>query len=393
MMRLFSKKKQGVQPPHVLLSQQAAHTHFAESYRTLRANIHLAGLELNVRSLLITSAGPGEGKTSVSANLGWTTARQGKSVVLVDCDLRRPCLSTTVDSSGSIGVTGLTSDILGSDINDSGRDKQCGLPDLLTLIELQRRTGKLLVRDHSESVELYFLHGKAVDLAWPTSPPHLSLAALLNKEQIGGVINAVAWTDDTKLKAALNVHVAEALQRLNAMSAPAFLFTELSATQVGAGDGVELAALPQQIVRTVFRKNELPYLDRCIRQAAVQADEYLYVLPSGAIPPNPSELSGSARLHFLLSRLKHLYDLVIVDTPPVLPVSDALLLSSHVDGVIVTVKTGFMNRMMIGKAIDQLRDAKANLLGVVLNQVDTKREGYYHYYHKYSSDYYGERSK
>lgn len=67
-----------------------------------------------------------------------------------------------------------------------------------------------------------------------------------------------------------------------------------------------------------------------------------------------------------------------------------LLLAPYADGVVMAVKTGYMNRIMIGKAIEQLRDAKANLLGLVLNQVDTKREGYYHYY---TSGYYGEQSR
>ncbi|GAH48856.1 unnamed protein product, partial [marine sediment metagenome] len=68
-----------------------------------------------------------------------------------------------------------------------------------------------------------------------------------------------------------------------------------------------------------------------------------------------------------------------------------LLLAPHVDGVVLMVKAGKINREMVEKAIEQLRMAKANLLGVVLSQVDVKREGYYKYYHKYSSTYYGEK--
>ena len=188
------------------------------------------------------------------------------------------------------------------------------------------------------------------------------------------------------------LHVAEVLRQLSAMQNPSFQFTALPEQQLDARAAV-LAELPQQIARTVFSRNELPYIDTCIRQAIVQADEGLAILPLGPIPPNPSELASSARLLFLLSRLKHLYDFVIIDTPPVLPVSDALLLAPHADGIIMTARAGWLNRALIGKALEQLREANANVLGLVLNQVDIKREGYYHYHQKYASGYYGVRHK
>jgi Mrp family chromosome partitioning ATPase len=410
---LFSRKKESVRAPQNLLGEQTVHTHFAEAYRTLRTNVHFASVDQSVSSLMITSAGPGEGKTSVSANLGWTLARQSKSVVLVDCDLRRPCLSKTVDSSSSIGLIGLTADILGSSINESIASKGCALPDLLTLIDLQKKTGKLLVRDAAEAFELFFLKGRIADLAWLTCPQHLEPPLLLHREgflnkeqlalavkqqddagrQLGGMISGMGFADRKKLRSALALHAAEALQRLTAMTAPAFQFTELPAQHISV-EAAELADLPQQTARMVFSRNELPYIDSCIRQAVVQADEHLFVLPAGPIPPNPSEMAGSLRLHFILSRLKQLYDFLIIDTPPVLPVSDALLLAPHADGVVLTVKTGFMHRNIISKAVEQLRDAKANLLGLVLNQVDSKRDSYYHSsYHKYASSYYGEQGR
>ncbi len=411
-MVFFSKKQQGTFAPQTLLGEKIVHSHFAEAYRTLRTNIQFVGVDQSVSSILITSACPGEGKTSVAANLGWTLARQGKSVVLVDCDLRRPCLSKTVDSSFSIGLSGLLVDVLGISIDDSIKNNNCSLPDLLTLIDLQKRTGKLLVRDAAEAVELFFLNGKAVDLAWLTCPKHLELPLLvhqegfLNKEQLtlavkqqddagkrlSSMISGLGFADKKSLKGSLALYIAAALQQINIISAPVFLFTDLSVQQISAGIA-DFVDLPQQIARIVFSRNELSYIDSCIRQAIVQADEQLVVLPSGSVPPNPSEMAGSLRLHFILSRLKHFYDFMIIDTPPVLPVSDALLLVPHADGVLLTVKTGWMNRDLIGKAIEQLRDVNANLLGVVLNQVDIKRESYYNSYHKYASSYYGEYDK
>ena len=117
----------------------------------------------------------------------------------------------------------------------------------------------------------------------------------------------------------------------------------------------------------------------------------LFLLPGGKLPPNPSELLASERMSFLLSNLKKKFDVLIIDSPPILPASDALLLSPNMDGAALMVKAGNMNREMVRKAVEQLRMAKVNLLGFILSQVDIKREGYYKHYHKYYSTYYGEK--
>jgi len=95
-------------------------------------------------------------------------------------------------------------------------------------------------------------------------------------------------------------------------------------------------------------------------------------------------------MSFLLSYLNRHFDRLVIDSSPVLPASDAVLIAPRTDGVVLMVKAGQVNRELIKKAVDQIRMTKANLVGVVLNQVDVKREGYYKYYHKYYSEYYGE---
>ena len=119
----------------------------------------------------------------------------------------------------------------------------------------------------------------------------------------------------------------------------------------------------------------------------------LYVLPSGLQPPNPTELLHSDRLAFLLSYLNRRFDRVVLDTPPILPASDALVLAPHTDGVLFTIKVGHINRKAAFKALEQLRMAEANVLGVVLSQADFDRDAYYRYYKKYYTDYYGEETQ
>ena len=77
---------------------------------------------------------------------------------------------------------------------------------------------------------------------------------------------------------------------------------------------------------------------------------------------------------------------------PILPASDALLVAPQTDGVVLVTKAGLMNRELVKNAVESLNAAHSNVLGIVLNQVDVKREGYYKYYHKYYSSYYGEKT-
>ena len=90
----------------------------------------------------------------------------------------------------------------------------------------------------------------------------------------------------------------------------------------------------------------------------------------------------------MLSDLKERFEVLIIDTPPVLLASDTLLLAAQTDGVVLVIKAGLMKREIIKSAVEQLRMARVNLLGVALSQVDIKKEGYYKYHRKLYSKYY-----
>lgn len=111
----------------------------------------------------------------------------------------------------------------------------------------------------------------------------------------------------------------------------------------------------------------------------------LTVLPSGGIPPNPSELLGSRRMAELISTLRRGYDTIIVDAPPVLPVTDAAVVSAHVDGLVLVVRYGKATRSQVSTAVRSLRTVDARLLGTVLNGAPRGgQEGY----DAYGSAYY-----
>jgi hypothetical protein len=134
---------------------------------------------------------------------------------------------------------------------------------------------------------------------------------------------------------------------------------------------------------------DVPVIRARVRKAVRRISENLYLIPSGKLPPNPSEILGSGRMRFLLQFVQREFDVVLIDSPPLLATSDALLLVSQADGVVLVVKSGQVNRELVQKAVEQLRVARANLLGVVLNEVEVKKTGYYRYYHKYYTHYYG----
>jgi exopolysaccharide transport family protein len=115
---------------------------------------------------------------------------------------------------------------------------------------------------------------------------------------------------------------------------------------------------------------------------------FLDMIPCGPIPPNPSEILGSPRMAKLLELLRKSYTRVIIDTPPLTAVTDALVIGRLVDGAVVVVRAGATPREIVRNGLTQLKAVSSPILGVVLNGVDMDRDGYYYYQYYYY--YYGE---
>ncbi|WP_345578990.1 CpsD/CapB family tyrosine-protein kinase [Tessaracoccus lubricantis] len=111
------------------------------------------------------------------------------------------------------------------------------------------------------------------------------------------------------------------------------------------------------------------------------APGYLSVLPAGTIPPNPSELLGSEAMGHLLSTVERQYDYVLLDAPPLLPVTDAVVLAAEAGGAVVVSRSGTVRRQQLAAALDVLESADATLLGVVLNDVPASHSDTYGYYY------------
>lgn len=112
--------------------------------------------------------------------------------------------------------------------------------------------------------------------------------------------------------------------------------------------------------------------------------DQLYVLTSGSVPPNPSELLGSEEMRALLRRLESSFDVVIIDAPPLLPVTDAAVLSQHVGGVVLVVGVQKVKQQDLQRSISALNMVGSSVLGVVLNRLAAKGQNSY-YYNQYGS--------
>ena len=117
----------------------------------------------------------------------------------------------------------------------------------------------------------------------------------------------------------------------------------------------------------------------------------LFLLPAGTPPPNPAELLASAEMKDVLVRLREQYDHIVIDTPPTLSVTDAVVMSTGADRVILVIRSGQTTKQALRRARDLLMQVNARVCGVLLNAVDLNSPDYYYYYEyqgKYGQRYY-----
>jgi capsular exopolysaccharide synthesis family protein len=226
-------------PAGLPITQDQPRSPVSESFRALRTNITYAAIDTPMRTIMITSATPQDGKTTVTSNLGVVFAQGGKKAVVIDGDMRRP-----------------------QEDNRFGLENKSGLSELFVT----------------------------------------------------------------------------SVDKMNG-----------SAQKTGV--------------------------------------EGLMVITSGKIPPNPAELMASKKMLQIIERLNTEYDLVLVDTPPVLSVTDAAALAPGVDGVILVAKPGVTKLSAFKQTLEQLQAVGARILGVVLNEVEPKSRKYGYYYHRYYNKY------
>ena len=416
-MKLFNKRKKQKADLELrrkkLLTDFSMGSRYAEAYRNLRTNLYFTAMERNLRSVVVTSSIPAEGKTNTAINLAITIAQTGKKTLLVDGDLRKPLLTEMYDRKRLPGFTDLVSEALGKEIS-SGDLAEYSIGDTLKFMKYQKRTGRLMVTSSEHQITFYIINGRVSDILWNNCPPARKLAVQLVAQQkitqedadiamahqkkthqrLGDIFYTMGFVAKPDLEKILGMNALESLRVASLMTQGAFEFTPLSEQDVKAAVTPNLDF--EKLYRDFFGQGqELIYINKAIDNAVYATDtENIFVLPSGKTPPNPAEVIGSDKAEFLMGVLKQRYDFVVVDTPPVLPASDALLMAPRTDGVILVVRSGHTNKKIIKEVTDKFRTAKLPILGVLLNRVDVKKGGYYYkYYQKYYAAYYGNESR
>jgi Mrp family chromosome partitioning ATPase len=381
-----------------LLSNFSLKSRYAEAYRTLRTNVYFAAMDNELNSLVVTSSVKGEGKSTTVANLAYTIAQTGKSVLMVDADLRRPGLSTRYGQAKNVGLSNLVVDVLGKRIN-GGKVADYGLNDLIKLNGLQQRSCVLEISEAGNQVDLYFLKGDLVDVYWRNRPADKKLANVLVAEnlltaadaelalghqkrsprRLGAILLSLRLMEAKDLYRMLSLQVLEAFRVAAEMTAATFTVRSAGHDEIAPADPE--AAGFNNLTKELLTDQGSSYLRDTIAAHIVETDQdNLFLLPCGSLPPDPAELIGSARTSYLIKYLKTRYDVVIFDSVPIIPASDALLLAPQVDGVILVVLVGKTSRRLVRDAAHQLKNAHGKVLGVLLNKAEMNTGSYYQYY-------------
>src|SRR5665647_1222391 len=172
--------------------------------------------------------------------------------------------------------------------------------------------------------------------------------------------------------------------------------SNLAVVMAQAGNRVVLvdADLRKPVLHQIFEVDNRQGLTNCLlKEVEVESVlhnglvDNLYVMTSGPIPPNPAEILNSSRTGQVLKQLLDNYDYVFIDAPPVLAVTDASILSTLVDGVVLVINSATTRTDLAREATEQFKKANARVIGVVLNQVKMDSNDYkYYYYHAHSGD-------
>jgi capsular exopolysaccharide synthesis family protein len=361
-----------------------------------------------IRSILVTSTVEQEGKTNVAANLGYTIAQTDRRVLVMDCDLRRPYLSPLLVDTGGRGVSELMTEVFGIHLN-RGSLEDYSVGDLILLARLQKRSARMDLENDKTQAVILFENGKMADIYWKNRPSSKRLASILVREnlltekqaglalshqkksvhQLGYILQTMGLVSRKDLSKVLSVQMIEAIREICNMESGEF---NLSPPARESSRSVSIQNMDLEKLFDEFNTGENlnKFCHAAIEDAILPTEtENMFVLPSGSAPSNPAEMLGSRRMAYLMEYLKTRFDFIIIDTPPVTPASDALIMAPLVDGTLFVIKSGHTDRKIIQSAVDQFTALKQPIIGIVLNQVDMKKEGYYRYYNKYYSSYYG----
>ena len=363
------------------------------------------------RTLLITSSGPGEGKSTIAAGLSRVMARlRGIKVVLVDTDQFRPSQHRLFNVDNAPGLGELLNGVYQSDPNRADAN-QLEFGDWIELLQVQGRSGRLVVAENDQAYVVLLLKGTIVSIVEQKGSEDRLLGDALasrglltasqrdsamrlcdeNREPLGDIVLRLGYVEPKALLAVRRAQIAEQLQCILAMRRPRCEFSDTGAVELAApmrrqrlnpdAWGID-AHLGQQLRDFTKRPYLTGQIESYLKETEVGS---LRILTSGVAQSDLMTSSGSVPLKRLLENLSRMFDVVIVDSPPVAVTSPAEAIAQMVDGVLLVVKAGGFDVQVIRRAKERLESRGVQLLGTVLNQVDFQHaDDRLHYFYSYT---------
>lgn len=384
---------------------------FHEAFRFLKTNLVIATLNRKHSTVMITSTGPSEGKTTVATHLAMALAPEGRDILLIDLDLRRPRLHRVFNIPNDRGFTSLIVDPFAF-IPLAGELQEISISDLIYLLIHMEKSGVLTIDSENGKYKIYLLNGKIAQIDSTVREENDRLGNLLinklgfskyalqkairesgrRKQKLGEYLFDTGAISADKLVEVLQHQFITSLNQLIQVTAGSYHFSESE----------NLYFHLEILQKLQTEKHLLENLD--IQSTPIQStyDRFciyktdtpnLYVLPAGPRAPDPDEVLSSNRISMILNLLRHHFHTVVIDSPPSALVSDSNTLCPYVDGIVYVVKYGEFTRKLIHNTVERIRSNNAKILGVVFNSVDLKRESYYDYHYYYYSHYYGKDGK
>jgi len=354
----------------------------ALAYRVFSSSI-ARQISNGVRKILITSSGPGEGKSTITARLGESLARSDRlRVAIVDADAFRPTLHKFFQLDYRRGLGELLGDICDVDLNGDN-SKQFGIGDWIELIRAQARTGRFQVSEGSEEFSILFNKGRVSSV--PDRQGQRDFALRAQEEggrPLGGGLPGGGQIE-AELDAATQLELNKRLRRMLALPKPQYRF--LAAPQAQASDAgsrpptlSSATGIDRLILGMVGDELNQPYLSRQVSAYLKNTSmPNLKILTCGE---RATDLYLAEPFVTVVDRLAKCFDAVLIDAAPVAFDTSTSLLAPTIDGVLLVVKADGFEVGVIQRAKDQLQRSGANLLGVALNQVDLPREAAFPYY-------------
>lgn len=359
------------------------------------------------KSIVITSSGPGEGKSTITAGLGRALARSGRmSVVVVDTDRYRPTLHRLFGLDNRRGLGELLHELYHLDITKE-TPSQFGLGDWLEILQAQSKTGELRVVDGDQQFRMSIHKGELRSIQMPHLGEDMRLGQLLMRSgritddqrtralalqrnthrALGEVLLGLGYLDREGLGGVLTEQIRESLRRLLALRRPLCTFRETADAYLPAASGQHAEAptndmLGENVLSKLADYLKRPFLSNQIPSYLLDTSiENLKVLPSGSTTYSLLDEQYAQPFARLLERLGHIFDVVLLDSPPVALASPAESLAKIADGTLLVVKADGYDVQIVQQAKAQLERSSANFLGVVLNHLDMRHADPMLYYY------------